>query len=272
MERIISSNGVVYYRSKLIPCPHGFSTRLGGVSILEHTKSLNLGVDRGDEKETVLKNLKLFADAVGFSPKEVISVPQIHSSYVRYVTEDNAGEGFYCEPTDACDGYITDRQGVVLGVRTADCVPILLYAAPHNGFGGAVAAVHAGWRGTVSKIVINAIDKIIEKGAGLQEIKVAIGPAIEKCCYEVRDDFYHSFKEFAGEEITEKFVKSDTVRDGVWWADLKGVNRELLIQRGIPRENIDVCELCTCCMPDEFYSHRYTKGKRGTMLSVITLT
>ncbi|MBE6668521.1 MAG: peptidoglycan editing factor PgeF [Ruminococcaceae bacterium] len=272
MERIISSNGVVYYRSELIPCPHGFSTRLGGVSTLEHTKFLNLGVERGDERETVLENLRLFAEAVGFSPKEVISVPQIHSSKVRYVTENNAGEGFYCESTESCDGYVTDRSGVVLGIRTADCVPILLYAPPHNSFGGAVAAVHAGWRGTASKIVINAVNKMIEKGAALQEIRAAIGPAIEKCCYKVRDDFYNDFKALAGEELSDKFVKSDTERDGVWWADIKGVNRELLIQAGIPGENIDVCNLCTCCMPHEFYSHRYTKGKRGTMLSVITLT
>ena len=101
--------------------------------------------------------------------------------------------------------------------------------------------------------------------------KCAIGPAIEKCCYKVRDDFYNDFKALAGEELSDKFVKSDTERDGVWWADIKGVNRELLIQKGIRSENIDVCELCTCCNPTEFYSHRYSKGVRGTMLSVISL-
>ena len=271
MERVVSQNGVVYYRSRLLPCPHGFSTRVGGVSILEHTESLNLGVDRGDGKEVVIENLRLFADAVGFSAEKVISVPQIHSSRVRYVTEENAGEGFFCESRESCDGYVSDRKGIALGVRTADCVPILLYAPPHENFSGAVSAVHAGWRGTASKIVINAIDMFLEKGAKLQEIKVAIGPSIEKCCYEVREDFYNSFKELMGEEMTEKFVKSDTVSSDTWSADLKGANTELLIQKGIPRENIDVSDLCTCCMPKEFYSHRYTKGKRGTMLAVITL-
>ena len=271
MERVVSPNGVVYYRSQLIPCPHGFSTRVGGVSRLEHTESLNLGVDRGDEKDTVIENLRLFADAVGFWAENIISVPQIHSSKVRYVTEENAGEGFFCEPSESCDGYVADTKGIALGVRTADCVPILLYAPPHGKFPGAVSAVHAGWRGTASKIVINAIDMLLERGAELQEIKAAIGPSIEKCCYEVREDFYNLFKELIGEEITEKIVKSDTASEDVWRADLKGANTELLIQKGIPRENIDVSDLCTCCMPKEFYSHRYTGGKRGTMLSVITL-
>ena len=271
MERVVSPNGVVYYRSQLLPCPHGFSTRLGGVSRLEHTESLNLGIDRGDEKGIVIENLGLFADAVGFLPENIISVPQIHSSKVRYVTENNAGEGFFCEPLESCDGYVSDRRGIALGVRTADCVPILLYAPPHGGFSGAVSAVHAGWRGTASKIIINAVDLLLEKGAELQRIKVAIGPSIEKCCYEVREDFYNSFKELMGEEMTEKFVKSDTNSACVWRADLKGANRELLIQKGIPEANIDVSDLCTCCLPNEFYSHRYTGGKRGTMLSVISL-
>lgn len=114
MERIVSDNGVVYYRSRLIPCRHGFATRIGGVSKQEHTKSLNLGIDRGDSRETVLKNLELFAESLGINATDIISVSQIHSDKVRYVTEDNRGEGFFVAERESCDGYITDRSGVAL--------------------------------------------------------------------------------------------------------------------------------------------------------------
>ena len=123
MERVVATNGVVFYRSELIPCPHGFSTRIGGISKLPHTAGLNLGLDRGDELDTVLENLSLFSEAVGFCKEQIISVPQIHSDKIRYVRAENCGEGILRAATEACDGYITDKAGVALGIRTADCVP-----------------------------------------------------------------------------------------------------------------------------------------------------
>lgn len=269
MERTVARNGVVYYRSPLIPCIHGFSTRIGGVSRLPHTASLNLGVGRGDSRETVIENLSLFADALGIDKKSVISVSQIHSPKIRYITEKAAGEGFFVPETEACDGYITDRQGVTLGVRTADCVPILLYAPPTENFGGAVSALHAGWRGTAAGIAREAVERLSRMGADPSQIKAAIGPAIGSCCYTVKEDFYADFKKNAGETLAEKYVTA--VSDGVWKADLKGANREILTLCGLSDKNIDVCELCTCCKPEEFFSHRYSKGLRGTMLSVIAL-
>lgn len=268
MERIVAKNGVTFYRSDIIPCIHGFSTRIGGISQLSHTKGLNLGFDRGDSRETVLENLALFSDALGIDSKGIISVSQIHSSTVRYVNRENRGEGIFTEELLPCDAYVTDDTDIVLGVRTADCVPILLYAPSSDGSDGAVAAVHAGWRGTALGIIKEAVRKLVLMGVDVTEIKAAIGPSIGSCCYSVKKDFYDSFKACAGLELTKKFVTA--VGEDRWVADLKGVNREILQRCGVLSENIDVCDICTCCNAEEFYSHRFSRGKRGTMLSVIT--
>ncbi|MBQ9086258.1 MAG: peptidoglycan editing factor PgeF [Clostridia bacterium] len=273
MRRITASNGVVYYRSEMIPCMNGFSTRIGGVSQLTHTASLNLGMERGDPKETVFENLSRFGKALGFDAQDVISVSQIHSTSIRFVTLDHKGEGFFRPQGQSCDGYVTNQQGIVLGVRTADCVPILLYAPSNKtGFSGAVAAVHAGWRGTAGKIVCKAVDYLCELGADLNTICAAIGPAIGRCCYEVRKDFYDAFQSSVGSELTEKYVLPHSNKDNIWMADLQGVNEELLLRYGIKKDRIDLCQICTCCHPEEFYSHRHSHGMRGTMLSVISLS
>ena len=269
MERVIAENRVVFYRSQLIPCIHGFSTRIGGISTLSHTSSMNLGFDRGDDRETVLENLELFADAVGFSSHELISVSQVHSDNIRRVDRENCGEGISKVERESCDGYISEDESVAVGIRTADCVPILLYAPPKGDFAGAVAALHAGWRGTALGIAGKAVKELYRMGASASDVVAAIGPSIEKCCYSVRDDFYREFLEKAGKELTERYVTPNASEIGVYYADLKGANREILINAGLAPENIDVSDRCTCCDTDEFFSHRYSHGVRGSMLSVI---
>lgn len=268
MQRVCAENGVVYYRSEIIPCIHGFSTRIGGVSRLSHTESLNLGVGRGDNKETVLQNLQLFSEALEIDEESVISVSQVHSAYIRCVTAENRGEGFYKDEKESCDGYVTEDSDITLGIRTADCVPILFYAPPRDDFNGAVAATHAGWRGTAAEIAEKAVIKLCCLGAEVSDIKVAVGPSIGSCCYSVRSDFYESFKQTAGKALTDEFVLP--AGEDRWVADLNGANRRILESCGVLPENIDICEICTCCEPKEFYSHRYSHGIRGTMLSVIT--
>ena len=106
----------MFVKSKILRSPHAFATRNGGVSTLEHTKSLNLAFGRGDERETVLENLKIFADEVGFEPKQVISLPQIHSDVIYKVGAEDCGEGYFkTENIREGDGYITGERGVVLG-------------------------------------------------------------------------------------------------------------------------------------------------------------
>ena len=147
-------NGVVFVRSDLLRSNHAFSTRIGGISELSHTSALNLAFNRGDEEATVLENLNRFGEAAGFDPESVISLPQIHSTNIIDVDVSMRGEGYFKHPHTSCDGYVTTQKGVVLGVKTADCLPLLLEAEDGNGNVIAVSAIHAGWRGTIEGIAI----------------------------------------------------------------------------------------------------------------------
>ena len=262
MIRVVAENGVVYYRSKLIPCPHGFSTRIGGVSSLPYTESLNLGFGRGDGDNIVLENLALFADAIGVSHNSFVYADQIHSSIVKKVTKNYSA--------DACDGLVTYEKGVTLGIKTADCVPILLFYSGNEKKEAIVSAVHAGWRGTCGNIACAAVAEMVDMGAKVDEIKVAIGPSIKSCCYEVAKDFYDKFCDSLGENVAKQFI---TVKDKEerFVADIVGINRHLLENCGVLTENIDVANICTYCNPEEFYSHRYLGNQRGTMLSAIAI-
>ena len=271
MRYTIASNGVGYFFSDLIPCPHGFSTRIGGVSTLPHTATLNLGVERGDPLPVVLENLRRFGDAVRISSDQIVSVPQIHSATLRYVTADNGGEGFTRTAQMSCDGYYTDQRCVGLGVRTADCVPILFYGSTADG-DARIAAVHAGWRGTVKGIAVRAIQALLSMSVERETIAVAIGPSIGPCCYEVGADFYQTVWEECGDDIANKCcVPLDAQH---WRADLRLMNVRLLHREGLQAHQIDLATQCTCCDPVHFFSHRYCQrqnGLRGTMLSVIAL-
>ncbi len=261
---ITAENGVKYIRSSMISAKHGFATRIGGISTAEHTATLNLSFDRGDDRDTVIENLRRFSDAVGISAESVISRPQIHSAKVMYADRSNCGEGYFVNSDEGLDGYVTDTAGVALGVKTADCVPILL----EDKEAGIVGAVHGGWRGTASGIAAEAVKKMTELGAKHENINVAIGPAIHFCCYEVGEDFYESVRSLAGNQLAAEFCRK---LDGKLHADIVGLNRRILMEAGIQNRNIDVCRICTCCNPELFYSHRYSKGHRGTMLSVISM-
>lgn len=259
----------MFIKSNILRSPHAFATRRGGVSVREHTKSLNLAFGRGDEDGVVLENLAVFAKNVGFEAESVVSHPQIHSDKIITVGAQNRGEGYFVrDKIEGCDGYITCERGVTLGIKTADCVPIL-FEAEKGGEIIAVGATHAGWRGTVADIAGKCIERLCsEFGADASGIRAAIGPCIRACCYEVGSDVYDAVRDNLGGAIAEKFViPSD--KDGKYTCDLAGINRELLIRRGILAENIEIIEECTCCAPEKFFSHRYSNGNRGTMLNVI---
>ena len=259
----------MFIKSNILRAPHAFATRRGGVSVEEHTKSLNLAFGRGDEDGVVLENLEIFAKGVGFEAKSVVSHPQIHSDRIITVTAQNRGEGYLIrDGIDGCDGYITRERGVTLGIKTADCVPIL-FEAEKDGEIIAVGATHAGWRGTVADIAGKCVERLCDElGAEPSGIRAAIGPCIHACCYEVSEDVYNAVAENLGNEVAERFV-APSDKEGKYMCDLAGINRELLIRRGIPEENIEIIDECTCCSPDKFFSHRYSNGRRGTMLNVI---
>ena len=267
MFEIINKNGVFLLKSTVLKSNHAFSTRIGGFSAFEHTGGLNLAFGRGDDEATVYKNLEIFARSVGFDAKKVISVPQIHSNIVKIVSNDEAGMGYYKSHEFSCDGYATQESGLPLGVKTADCVPILLEARGDDGEVWAVSALHAGWRGTADKIVKEAIQTLVSLGAKIENIYVAIGPCIDECCYEVGSDFARQIEIKLGQNYKNKFIVEK--ENGSLYANLKGMNFEILISCGVPACNIDVSPNCTCCDEKLFYSHRRQKGIRGAHLSVI---
>lgn len=269
MFQMIEKEGVKLLVSDKIISRHGFSTRLGGFSTLEHTSSLNLAFGLGDERETVLKNVEALSVALGVDAKRIISVPQIHSADVRIVDERDAGAGVSAQADFKCDGYATSCRDLPIGVKTADCVPILLEARNDHGEPFAVAAIHAGWRGTASRIAERGVRGLLSLGAKSENIYVAIGGCIDECCYEVGVDFTNEIENKLGQNYYNKFIERK--ENGSLYANLKGMNVEVLLEVGVPKENIDVCSLCTFCESELFYSHRRQKGKRGSMMSIICL-
>lgn len=263
-------NGVGYYYSTLLKSKHAFATRKGGVSQSPFTQGLNLAFGRGDEDATVLQNLQSFARAAGFEGQRVISLPQIHGTEVLTVTEADAGRGYTKPANGTGDGYMTLEGSLPLGVKSADCVPVLLEARDAQGNVLAISAVHAGWRGTAGGIAVNAV-KALRDACGDAEIYAAIGPCIGACCFEVGMDCVDEFDRLCGSEIVRAcFAKAE---NGKYYGDLVKVNQMLLMGVGVPDAHIDAANICTCCHPDRFFSHRYAAkhqgGQRGTMLSVI---
>ena len=244
---------------------NGFSTRLGGISPMP-ASSLNLAGFNEDAAQNILENrrrfLKLFPGSwslAGCWQVHGADVRQVHSAQEIPAPEQSRGESIYC------DAVISNAANVLAGVKTADCVPILI-GDPNT---GAFAAVHAGWRGTLEGIASHAVKRMVDayqtQPANLQ---VAIGPAAGGCCYEVGTDVIEAFR--------TRFPHSDSpftaTRDGRARVDLLSANRNQLIHLGVRAERIQTAPLCTMCNTDLFFSYRKekkTQGKVGRLMSVI---
>ena len=246
-------NGVIYFRSDKLRVKHGFSTRFGGVSKQAHLAEMNLGKKLGDDPGAVEENYRRIACAIGFDVNSIVYTNQIHSAAVLTVGNPDIGN------TYDCDGFVTAQKNVTLAVRSADCVPILFCDEK----AGVIGAVHAGWRGTVDRIQQNCVKAMCDLGAAPENINVAIGACIHKCCYKVGEDFRNTLYEKLGKEMTDRYVSNDL------YADLVGLNTELLAELGVV--NIDISEDCTCCNSDLYFSHRASGGKRGVMSAFISL-
>ncbi|MBQ6788885.1 MAG: polyphenol oxidase family protein [Clostridia bacterium] len=247
---------------------HAFSTRLGGVSTHPDTTSMNVAPGHGDSDETVRENADILvrtASAGRLGVEAALVTSQIHSAKVRVVAEENRGEGFFVHVGEHCDGFVTDRPGVVPIVRTADCVPILLVGRKADG-SPVVSSVHAGWRGTVAGIAAEAVRKMTEQGAVIGTVKSAIGPHIGYCCFEVGDDLYEAVRDIRGEDFARRHIRYVGER---LHADLTEMNLEILLSAGVLPENVDVSDECTMCLNDKYHSHRKTHGKRGAMGSLV---
>ena len=251
----IYENGI--FKSTLLSeknIPHGFSTRVGGVSRKEHTKAMNVGFGRGDDDETVFENIWILNSFAGIKNAKTAYSPQIHSRIIRKIENTS-----FSSPLEECDGFITNVKGVSLLIRMADCVPILFYG------GGVVCAVHAGWRGTVSGICEEAVEQFASYGVKPNEIVSAIGHCIHSCCFEVKEDFISAVSSMRGSDFARRHIRE---REKRFFADLVSMNEEILKNAGVVF--IDASERCTACEPSLFHSHRKTGGKRGTMGAIIS--
>jgi len=257
---------------------HGFSTRPGGISDLNGDRALNLGFTDWDTRDNVLENRRRFQSALGASDLQLISLKQIHSDVIHL---------FNAAPHQPCkgDASATNRPGLLLGVQTADCVPILL-VDPKN---RAVAAVHAGWRGTLARIAVKAIGQMqMDFKTRPADLFAAIGPSIGGCCYEVGTEVAIQFhSQFAdAPEWFDEFRTGDEPNPIQWLnmmppghqpppknvlLDLKKANRAQLLAAGLRPQNIFVSDLCTACRPDLLFSYRKQGPQSGRLLSVIGL-
>lgn len=245
---------------------HGFSTRLGGVS-REHLSSMNLSFSRGDEEENVRENFHRIADAIGFREEDMIFSDQTHTTNVRKVTEEDRGKGFVVarDYTDV-DGLITDVQDMVLVTFYADCVP-LYFVDPIK---RAIGLSHSGWRGTAGKIGKVTVEAMVkEYGSDPADILAAIGPSICQNCYEVSEEVIEEFQKSFEEKYWDQLYYAKTA--GKFQLNLWRANEIVMEESGILKEHIWVTDLCTCCNPDLLYSHRASKGRRGSLAAFLSL-
>jgi len=256
--------GVPLIQSTLIPARHGFTTRQGGVST-GHLRSLNLGENRGDDPERVRENYRRVARAVGFDLHKLVYTRQVHENTVRYAVPADS-RALYTPMDYTCDGLYTDVPELPLACFTADCVPVLL-CDPAN---GVIAAVHCGWRSTVADILGVAVAQMCARGAEKASIRAAIGPAIGACCFEVGADVTEAMYAWLGAEAAP-FIREKPGAPGKYLADLRGADRRRLLKLGLKEEHIDVSDECTMCAPEKFWSHRATRGKRGSQAAFIVL-
>ena len=251
-----TKNGIIYADN--ISVPHGFTTREGGVS-KGIFSSMNIAMHRGESNENVIQNYNILAERIGFDVKNLVLTRQIHSDIVRVVTKSDAcGLDHHAYPE--CDALITNDAGCALVVFTADCTPILLW----DSVTGAVGAVHAGWRGTVSDIAGKTVSAMVsEFGCDPKNIRAAIGPNIGFCCFETDRDVPDAVIAQFGENAEKFIVESN----GKFHVDLKAVNALALRRVGV--ESIEISDECTMCQPQRFWSHRITGNNRGSQGAII---
>jgi len=283
---------------------HGFSTRPGGASAVppatktaergagrvqklrrqkEPPRALNLGFADWDSREYVVENRRKFFRAIGAEDMQLATLRQIHSDAVRRIDAVAAGT----EEAPTGDALITRESGWLLAVQTADCVPILLADVRQR----AIAAVHAGWRGTLRRIAAKALGRMqMEFGTRPEDVVAALGPSIGRCCYEVGEDVVREFQA----QFTEARQWFDGPFDALasgesdpnWlpWLtmmppghappplrahlDLIAANRAILAEAGVPLRQISSSGYCTACRTDLFFSYR-REGPTGRLMAVI---
>ncbi|MDR3751636.1 MAG: peptidoglycan editing factor PgeF [Terracidiphilus sp.] len=266
---------------------HGFSTRQGGLSRCycaeDAPGELNLGFTGDDGRETVAANRRLLAEAITGDPATpLVTLRQFHSNVLVVATAADAGR----ERPWKADGLITDEPGLLLGIQTADCIPVLVADRKRR----VVAAFHAGWRGTVKRIVETGVGRMrLEFGCRPEDMVAAIGPGIGACCYSVGEEVLSSFESqfMYARELFHEVESADVVRNKYpmlfltqrapghspmgpsLHLDLVEANRRQLLDAGLKPGSIQSVGGCTNCQTELFFSYRASQGRAGRMMSVI---
>jgi len=278
---------------------HGFSTRTGGFSRAYGTGDLNLGFTKDDSRAAVERNRDAFLRALcrdsgpnrpsaqsrGLSRRakrdgnwSVITLRQMHSDVIHLVES-------VPQETFVGDGLITSAPGLLLAIQTADCLPVILVDPKHH----AVGVLHAGWRGTAKRIVEKGVGEMFRHFASRsRDLKAAIGPGIQGCCYEVGEEVRSKFESqfaYAG-KLFREVKEPDPVREKYpllflsarppghspqlkkIYLDLVEANRQQLLATGVPMKNIETSSLCTNCNNDVLFSYRAERGKTGRLMGV----
>ena len=250
-----NSNGKPLYRvpeifAGLPNLISGESTRHGGISITPYY-SLNLGGSTQDSSDHVEENNRRFFGSLGIPVSQVAKSHQVHQAEILVVTEPGRFEGY--------DAMITKIPDIQLAVTIADCTPILIY----DPVKGSVAAIHAGWRGTVQEIVLKAVQMLhTELGTDPADCLAFVGTCIDECAFEVGEDVADHFQTGYKRWDDEK---------GKFFVDLKSANRDQLIAAGLDPKNIEVSPYSTVLNNEDYFSYRKENGVTGRMLATIGL-
>jgi YfiH family protein len=266
---------------------HGFSTRPGGFSKVYGGRTLNLGFTQKDARAAVEKNREKFLQQLGATAKgrpwPLVMLRQIHSDLIHCVSALPKTPS--AKSALAGDGLLTQQPGLLLGILTADCLPVILVDAKRR----AVGVFHAGWRGTVKRIVEKGVGEMHRYFGTLpRDLRAAIGPGVHNCCYtigpEVRAQFESQFE--YGSKLFHEVEDSDPVREKYpllfltarapghsvlpkkIFLDLVEANRRQLLAAGVAAKHIGASPLCTSCQTDLLFSYRAEKDVTGRMLAV----
>ncbi|KKQ80072.1 MAG: Multi-copper polyphenol oxidoreductase, laccase [Parcubacteria group bacterium GW2011_GWC2_38_7] len=221
----------------------------------------NLSFKWKDPETEVTENIERSFAKLGFDLNNLITLNQPHGNNVVIVGVDSVGCG--AKQRDwliGYDGLVTNDPKVILGIETADCLPIFLF----DPISKVIGLAHAGWRGVHTNIVSSLIETSLILGSKIENIRIAVGPHIQSCCFKVQNDVADQFKLLLSESVLEK--------EGRIYVDLQKVIVSQLKEKGIIDENILMSHECTCCLNDKYYSFRREKEAcSGSMLSVIKL-
>ena len=237
-------------------CRHAIS-----VKSLTQPYVFSMALHTGEEKESIIHNRKKVLSMLKWkAPVHFVLANQTHSNHIEIINK-KISRGWESQE-DAivdCDALITDKKDVVLGILTADCVPVLLLDRQK----GVIAAVHAGWKGTQKQIVAKCVAKMVEVfDCNAEDIIAGIGPSIGRCCYEVGKEVAIHFDDIpkAYDSVGEKFM-----------LDLPFINKTQLLGAGLKESNIEMSQVCTSCEVERFFSYRKEQGCSGRFISMIGL-